>query len=239
MTLLTIAQDVADAVGFPQPSSVVGSSDKTSRRLLRLLNQEGRDLARRYDWEVLTKEASFTTVATESQGAFSSLGGGPADYSDFDRIVNGTINNRTDNEPVQGPLSVTQWQRLKADEVQVSSFYWFRVRGGELLLYPTPSAGKSIYFEYISKNWCQASGGTEQSAWAADTDIGILREELMTLGGIWRFKKSISAPYQDEFNEYETAVRQESGRDGADAVLNMGGAELRDTLNLPNGNFTL
>lgn len=233
MTLLSICQDAASAVGFPRPSSIAGSSDETSRRLFRLANQEGKELARRHDWEVLIKEASFTTVATESQGALTTIA------SDFDRIVNGTMNDRTENEPVMGPLSSTEWQRLKADEVEVASYSWFRIRGAEVLFYPTPPAGNSIYFEYVSTDWCQSSGASAQSAWAADNDTGILSEELITLGLVWRFKKSLGLPYGDEFNEYENAVRQDAAREGAAATLNMGGDKLRDVVNLPNGNFTL
>jgi hypothetical protein len=44
-------------------------------------------------------------------------------------------------------------------------------------------------FEYQSTYFCQSSAGADQSAWAADTDVGVLDENLMELGVIWRFKK--------------------------------------------------
>lgn len=239
MTLLSICQDAAVAVGLPEPSSIIGSNDLTAKRLLRLTNQGGKELARRYDWQKLETEASFTTVATESQGLISALGGGSTDASDLLKFCNGTMMDRTENEPVYGPLNGTQWQRLKADEVTASSFSWFRFRGNAILFYPTPPAGNSIYFEYISGNWCESSGGTGQAAWAADTDVGVLEEELLTLDLIWRYKKSVGLPWQEDYNECETAIVQATNRDGAKSSLRMDGGMLSPEVNLPNGNWTL
>ena len=62
MTLLTMIQDSADEIGLPQPAAVFSSTDQTVRQMLALANREGRQLAQRYKWQALTKEASFANL---------------------------------------------------------------------------------------------------------------------------------------------------------------------------------
>jgi hypothetical protein len=61
-----------------------------------------------------------------------------------------------------------------------------------------------------------------QSAWASDTDTGIINEELMTLGLCWRFKAGQGFDYAEEFRSYEMAVAQDIARDGGKRTLNAG-----------------
>jgi hypothetical protein len=63
----------------------------------------------------------------------------------------------------------------------------WRQRGDDVLIAPTATAGDTYAFEYVSLNWCQSAAAAEQAAWAADTDTGILSEELMTDGIVWRY----------------------------------------------------
>lgn len=109
----------------------------------------------------------------------------------FDYILNQTIWDRTLLRPVFGTLTPSQWQQLKAQNV-TGPWNQFRIRGGNLLFIPAPSAGDTCAFEWVSKNFCQSSGGTGQSAWTADTDTGLLSEDLMKLGLIWRWKAANS-----------------------------------------------
>ena len=57
MSLLTILTDTEEGAavlcGLPNPSSIVGSTDPNAPLLLRLANQEGRELSRRHDWQAL------------------------------------------------------------------------------------------------------------------------------------------------------------------------------------------
>ena len=81
MTLLTICQDAAKIIGITAPSAVTSSTDTSVIQLEACVNQEGRAQVRKYEWEVLTKEGSHTTIAAESQGAVTSIasdwGGSP------------------------------------------------------------------------------------------------------------------------------------------------------------------
>jgi len=206
--------------------------------LLAAANTEGKELAKRHTWQEITKGATYTSVAAESQGAFSSLGGGSADYSDFDRMIPETYWNRSQTWRIWGPLTPAEWQAKKSSNVSGPYNEW-RIQSGNLYLYPAPTAGETHAFEYVSKNWCQSSGGTDQAAWAADTDVGLLDEHLMMLGTVWRYKKSRSLPFQNEYLVYENSVTQAISRDGGKRTLRLSSRPGRMTgLIVPDGNWS-
>ena len=86
-----------------------------------------------------------------------------------------------------------------------------------------PTAGRTYAYEYISKNWCTSSGGTGQSAWAADTDLPVLDAELMTMGVQWRFLMAMGMDYAGTQSDYETEVSTVIGRDGSRSLVRLGG----------------
>jgi hypothetical protein len=207
MSLLTLIQDAADRLGIVRPGTVIGSADQQVRQLLGLAQQEGKELARRHPWQAITFEDTFTATATETQTGVLN--------SDFDRFVNGTFFNRTQNRRVEGPMNVQAWQNYKASVTTVL-FDAFRLRGSSLLLAPTPSAGDSYAFEYVSKFWCTTAAGTTATlaAWTADDNVTVLDEELMVLGVVWRFLKAKGLDYSEPFRTYELQVAAAMARDG-------------------------
>lgn len=214
MTLLQIIQDAADEIGIGRPTSVVSSTDIQVRQLLAMANREGKDLVKRASWQECQKEATFTTVATEDQGTVESKAPG------FNWNSNQTMWNRTTQRLVDGGLSAQEWQYRKAS-VATGPYHDFRIRNKNLYLFPTPPAGETVAFEYISRYWCQSSGGTGQERWVADTDTGILSEDIMTIGVIWRFKKAKGLDYTEDFNTYESQVLDAIARNGGKQVLSM------------------
>lgn len=215
MSLLTITQDACDRIGIPRPSVVVGSSDTQVRQLFGLAQQEGKELSRRGPWQELTKEKTITATATETQtGAIP---------TDFERMIEGTFWNRTQDRRVVGPLSPQKWQMLQTG---LYSLVWdaFRIRGTAILMSPVPQAGDTLAYEYVSTYWCTNAGGsTERAAWASDDDVALLDEELMTLGLVWRFKKSKGLDYSEEYRSYELLVERKLSNDGAMGILDLNG----------------
>ena len=235
MTLLTICQDAAKIIGITAPDAVTASTDTSVIQLNAVANQEGRALVERYDWEVLTKEGSKTTLAATSQGTMVSIA------ADFGRFSNNTMWNRTTDRTYHGPLTGAQWQRILA-VVSGGITNYFRIRGGSLLLHPTPPAGESIKFEYISKNWVDESGGAVADAdkFTGDSQTSVLSEELITLGVIWRFLKIKGLPYDQQFMEYQSRLQEYTQSDGAKPILRMGGSSRAILgLNEPEGNYGL
>jgi hypothetical protein len=234
VTLLATVQIACDRLGLPRPNAVMTSGDDTIRIMRALATQEGRELAARATWQKLTKEQSFTTTATMIQ-----TGALPAD---FDRFINGTVWNYTQKNPMLGPLEPDEWQQFSAGLVGPPDLY-FRMRGNDFLILPTPPAGEEIRFEYVSAFWVDtdADGVGEASAWAADTNSALLDEELIALGIVWRFLKRNKLPFADEFGEYTALVNQAIGRDGARRVVNIAGraSDARRMARVPDGSWNL
>ena len=210
MSLLTIIQGAVDRIGsMTRPTTVVTNTDPTIRQLLSLAQQEGKELARIGDWQALKSEKTFITVALESQATASPV----AIPTDFDWYLADTMYNRTSRRKVNGPLSGIEWQQMKATLVTLVNPA-FRFRGNAIFISPTPTAGETVAYEYMTKNWCQSSLAVAQSAWAADTDTAVLDEEFHILGLHWRWKKAKGLDYAEEFSTYQMQTEQALMRDG-------------------------
>jgi hypothetical protein len=214
VTALSLVQQAAGELGLPQPSgSLYSSSDGLVQQFAALSNREGIDLSRRHQWQNITKSTTFTTVAAQLQTAFLP--------SDFDRFCNDSMWNTSIARKVYGPMTEQDWQQYQAFPIFTSVNPAFIVRESQFYLQPAPAAGQTLSYSYVSKNWCESSGGTEQSAFAADTDVGLIPETLITLGIIWRFKKAKGFDYAEDFRTYNQQVEQWIARDGGAPKLNL------------------
>ena len=235
MTLLTSCQEAAKIIGITAPDAVTASTDTSVIQLEAAVNEECRAQVRKYKWEVLIKEGSHTTLAAESQGAMTSIA------SDFGRFSNNTLWNRTTDRKYYGPITGSEWQEIKA-VVSGGITNYFRIRTGNLLMNPTPTAGQSVNFEYVSKNWVDTSGGSTANAdkFSGDSQTTVLEEELIVLGVVWRFLKLKGLPYEQQFMDYQTRLTEYTNQDGAKPILRMAGPSRAFlALNVPEGNFTL
>ena len=218
MNVLDVVQRACNAIGIDEPSVAVASTETDVIQIIELLNQEGRSLSSRNDWQALTFEASFTTVATESQGTLATIIGATQELRS---ITNDTIWNRSQQQPVCGPLSKQRRQAYKALTL-TGPYSEYYIRGNSLYFYPAPAAGDSCYFEYVSKMWCTDSTGvTYRRNIANDTDLFLLDDEIMLAGIEWRWLRKKGLSYAEEFASYEALVSQSIGRDGTKRVLNM------------------
>lgn len=234
MSLLSIAQAVSLRVISQRPTAGVSSADPKIQQIIELISNEGQELNSRHSWQAQTSESTFTTVATESQGSILTLAG-----ADFNFIVNETMWNRSQRRPVFGPKSPAEWQQLKAQFMQ-GPWLQYRLRGNQLLFLPVPPVGHNVYFEWCTKNWCTDSTGvTGKTSMTQDTDIAKLDERIITLGGIWRFKKENHLEYAEDFNAYEAAVADAISRDGSKPRLNLAGAQtdIFPAIVVPAGNW--
>jgi hypothetical protein len=201
-----------------------------------LIEEEGNDLASRGAWEGLTLEATHTTTAAEDQGSITSIATNGYRY-----IKDGTFFNRTNGLRVEGPLDAESWQATKALS-STGPKYFYRLRGGKLLVTPTPSAGESWAFEYISKNWILAADGTTyKNYFTLDTDTVLLPEELFLMGLRWRWLREKGLDYAELFRTYEMQVKDALGRDGGKRVLSMDGnrREVGPNVFIPSGSWAL
>lgn len=232
MSLLTIIQDASDIIGVTRPTLVIGSTDGNVRTMLALAKLEGEEASERFGWPELQREASLVTLAAELQGVMTTIAPG------YNYIINQTFWDRTLTEPISGPLLPLEWQALKA-RTATGPYSSYRIYNGGLYAYPAPVAGSTWVFEYQSKYYCQDAGGVDQTAWAADTDTGIIDETLMMLGVVWRFKKKNGIDYSEDFRGYEQKLANKMSRAGGRKTLNMRGLGKtnRTGIYIPDGNF--
>jgi len=232
---LTMIQEITDDLGLTRPNSVISSTDRQIQQLLAIANREGHELAGRHIWQKLDQEALVTTVAAELQGALTTLAPG------YKSMIYETMWDRSLNRPIQ-PLSAQEWQAIKSNNI-MGPYTQCRIWKGNLYAYPVPPAGHTWAFEYHTKNWCSnAAGDTTYTKWNADTDVGLLEEDLMKLGIMWRWLKRKGLDYSEDYKSYELLVEQAKTDDKPRARLHMGnrqGCDGPPDARLAEGNWSL
>lgn len=233
MTVLTIIQSVADRIGIPRPSAVVSSSDQQVRQLFALLNEGGVELSKRADWQVLTTEWTFLTVAADEQT-------NTPIPTDLDRFLADSFYDRTLSRKLIGPITPQEWQAVKARPQFSRVYLAFRERDNTVLITPPPPADHLIAYEYISKNWAKSSANVGKEMFTSDDDTSYLSEELLKLDLRWRWKQAKGLEYGEDMDTFERALQREAGNDGAARMLSIGGTDQAIYplgINLPEGGF--
>lgn len=216
MTLLEIVQHFCRRTNnLSVPSTVYGSTDPQVLQLLALLEEEGSDLAARVPWQEITYEATHTSLAAENQGAITSIA-----TNGFSYIKQGTFWDRTEKLPIY-VMDGIEWQSEKGFAA-TGPRYSVRIRGNRLIATPTPAAGNTWAFEYVSKNWIlEDDGATYAQFFSDDDDTPLLPENLLLLGLRWRWKKEKGLEYQEDFATYERLVANAISRNGIGRALSM------------------
>lgn len=208
-TVLDEIQEFCEKMLLPVPSSVVNTADPNVRQIRALLLEAGNSIALRGEWSRLTHEEVHTTVAQEDQGSIYDITASSA--TAFRKIKNETFWDRTDKLPIY-PINPIEWQRVKAT-IAAQPRYRYRLVRGRLLFTPTPPAGHSVAFEWVSKWWIQSSIGTIKERFTDNTDTFLVERELLKLGLTWRWKKAKGFDYTEEYEEYETRLSETLGHD--------------------------
>lgn len=241
MNLLQIAQEFCGRAGLDVPTAVAASTDLGIIQIKGLANEVLTDITNRGEsWPMLQKEATFVTVAAESQGAIATI----APYG-FKYPIPETIYDRTNKRPLFGPRSASDWQQRKA-MLFTGPFYSFRFWQGNIYMQPTPAAGATIAFEYASDMAVQGPTSATVSTliykkrFTNDADVFLLDEDLLLLGLRWKWKKEKGFAFVTEKQDYEAALAQAMGNDSAAGELNMGGeqsSDIKPGIYVPLGNW--
>jgi len=232
MSLLTIAQAIADELGVFQPASIINNEEATAVRLRSVTSAAGLYLRDDYDWAVLTKEHTFTSSAGTAAYAVP---------SDFLRIVPNTLWDRTNNLQLVGPLTPAQWQYFKGaitSDVGLAVRWRLRPTSGVLKIELENPAAATIALEYVSDQWCASSSGTGQTDWAADADVPLFDEDLVFREGWWRALRAFGFPYEDQKNDSRKWLKHIWERErGGGANINMAPTVATFTVNLPDTGY--
>jgi len=205
MTLLELVNEAAIDIGLPATTSVMASTDPQIKLLRRCATAEAKSLSSRHNWQALLTEQTFVTLAAAQQTTY-------AIPTDFDRMIPESMFNRTINRSISGPVDSNMWQSIQSTLV-TTVYPAFRFRENFIDITPTPSAGQTVAYEYITRNW--GFNTIYLSAWSADTDTYRLNDESMIQGIVWRFKKSKGLSWNDDYLVYERYVGDLIIRDGS------------------------
>jgi hypothetical protein len=230
LSLLSIIADATDLLSLPRPTEVATSTDQQVRQLFALANEEGRELAGSFDWQVLREQHTFVTAGTAVQTS--------AVPGDWDRFISNSFFNRTTQRTVLGPITPQQWQSIQAQPQLNRVFLAFIQRHGQFLITPVPTPNETIAYEYVTKNWAKSSGGVPQDRFIIDSDESYLDEWLITLGVRWRFLKSKGLEYAQDLQTYNFELSQKQARDGGNTELSTTGSDgYILSPNVPQGGF--
>jgi len=207
MSLLTIAQDILkETKAATIPSTIIGNNQDSAKQVLQALKIATVNISRSFDWQELQKEHTFNSVAS-TQGYNLP--------SDFDRVIDNTFWNTTNQRTVIGPTSPKDWRVLTNSTITgATANDYFRTRGGQFLLFPTPTAVEGYVLEYISNLIVESSGGSGQTDWIADSDVPVVDDYLVRLDATWRLLKMQGKPYAEEQRELELALAERISRNG-------------------------
>lgn len=235
-TVLDIGQKLSDDCGLPSYGNLVGNQQQNARKILRSIS-DGLllDAFIDQDWEMLKKAGSVTTS-----------GGGVTTYAlpdDFERIVNSTIWDDTNYEPIRGPVDLVEWQELVKGSVQLSGLELVcRIQGAlatntkVITFYPDTSAS-TVSFWYVSNKPVISSDGTLKTEISADTDQFVIPDEVVYAAAKWRLLRSIGMNFQDERIEYASILDDFSANDGGGKRISMVPRRHRLTVNTPDRGF--
>ena len=145
MNFLQVVQHAQGELGLPVTSTVISSVDPMVQQFKWLLIGAGQELASRFDWQVLTREHTITTVAGVDSYAL------PADFASF---RNETAWDRTNDRALRY-VQARGWAYLKGRGIETTFRYRYRVRGNRILLDPVPTAEDTLTFEYSANWWLQ------------------------------------------------------------------------------------
>lgn len=239
MTVLSIVTSTMARMSLTQPSVVVTSQDLQVQQIFALLKEAAEDLANYGDeagWQALQTEKTFITVAQEAQT-------NTPIPPDFKRFINGTFYDRTSQRQLFGPLTPAQYQAQKARPVLVQPFLAFRERDGAFLISPSPAAGDTIAYEYISSYYAISSAGQAKREFTSDDDTTFLDEELLKKSLRWRWKEAKGLDYGEDLVSFERDAAKKFGQDAAAPNLSIGSAygsmAYPERFNIPEGGWGL
>lgn len=238
-TVNSIIRQAGIEVGLTEVTDPWNATDENWRQLRQLLTSAGRDLVHQRDWTHLRKEATFTTVAGQSQYALE---------PDFHNMIDQTWWNRTNRLPVWGPVSAQEWQYLKARIVNVAFNVLMRPMNREIVLWPetnTPG-GFTIAYEYKSAYWISTAGTPDTSTAdhpSAGTDYVWFDPLLMIRKLKLDFLKAKKFDTTSEQQDYDQTLARVKAQDAPSPILSAtGGSDglrnpLIDQRNIPITGF--
>lgn len=159
MSLLTIANDLANMIGANTVTELRGNNSRHARRLLTFIEQAELDCFKRHNWADLTLVGAANGTNRENYNL----------NANFDRGIPGTTWNRSVSRKYSGAQNRMFWQTLESGVVNSSTAYVFTIRGDgngkkQVWFKPSLPSGEQVVYEYITTERF-SDGSTTHDEW--------------------------------------------------------------------------
>lgn len=223
MSVLTIAQNVANEAGFSSPSSLVGSSDEIAIQLLALINKETRFLSNKFDWQKLVTFGTFNFVSAQPTYPLP---------NDFNRFIPNTVWNNTARRPLIAPTSAEDYGIQSNYLISSGIDKMIYIANNLIYITPVPNSTDVINYQYITLKIFQTSLGVGKTAITLDTDITTVPEFLVELGVKLRFlvAKGLISPA-----ELTAAYESQDYKDQLSSAISSDGFGRKNPINMNSG----
>lgn len=215
LNLLQICTRALDDISsFNIPDYIIGNTtDDTARTLLAAAFKVGEELVRDYDWQEFSKTGSVTTVNGTSLYDFE---------SDYDRMAPDTLWNNTEARYMRGHTTRRRWAAITNSSVYSPFEHEWRLKGGQIQVYPTPSSAFTFNYEYLSNIYCTSSVGADRAdGWTADTDLPKLPADIFIHGIRYYFSDSKNLPGAlKAAAEYDAVISSRHGKNTPSQAVN-------------------
>jgi hypothetical protein len=217
MTILDVVQRASVLCGLSSPSGAVSSTDINVQQMVLLATQEGEETASSFDWRQLKIPGQI-------------IGDGTTTYwflpDDFERLLPGEAfySSSYPSIPLIGPLSDEEFLAAKALPVlPIRPIY--RLIANDVEIWPALASGEIVNTQYRSKSWIKAADGTLKTSFTLDNDTSVFPERILSLGVIWRWKRTKGLDYAEEYRTYQMERDKMAGHDAGNRVIYMSGRQ--------------
>lgn len=230
MSLLTVVQNVAQAVSINKPTVALTSTDLNIQQLCVLVNEAGQELVRKWPWQQLVKSFSFASTGTLNQGYAVSVFG-----SDYDHTINQTMWDTSLKQPIDGPITMQQWQQQLA-AVVFGPPYCFIEFANQLWIGPSGLPLNDVVTGfYVSNQWVTGAASAQQTGYILDSDVANIPEMLLQLDVEWRWRNAKGLPYAEHMKTAERNIELYISQNTPKRVLFLGGRNILYPANIPEG----
>jgi hypothetical protein len=211
MALIDIIKRAAIRCNIPTPSAAFSATDPLIIQMVAFANDAAQDMIERWDWRNLKIGAQ---VIGDGTTTLFSL---PADWLRVDPSdkspVGAFVSNLFPLIPLSGPVNDEDLNAYKNFPAMPVRPMW-RLIGGALEIWPALALNETVTFNYFSKNFViKSDGSSRQPQWTADDDVGLVPEDTIMKGVVWRWKNAKGLDYAEEMRQYELSLIRQAGQE--------------------------
>lgn len=199
--------------------------------------------------DTYVSSAASTTVVISNEanatGTTVTFTFGQTKYSlpaDYDRQVDFTHWNKTNQWEDAGPTSPQSWQWLKTSAAATGPRVRYRIMGNTYQVFPMPASETLHRFEYISTYWVTATGSAapDKTSFTVDTDTCVFPDRLMILGLKLKYFETKGFDTSSLYRDYTRELDISKAHDHGSPTLSMSGKPtsiLIGPQNIPDSHF--